>query len=468
MERDFEINEYSVAPKELATPPETKPSMEAGKTFEPREDLNKEFDGRSGKAEKEDSSRHLLKKLVVMPIASVIAAVTIVFASYGEDPLGEDFLGRDAGEYAEAEDQEREHDGDRQGGGGKHGDPIIVREYPGDLEGAHVHVTYVPTGEKFEAGETGEEGLEEAREWVRHQGGDPATLTYVDSEETFTGHYDVSDDAIIVGDLVDDPAHAYVAQGTVTRIMRLDVYYEAYETGREIIYEWEQGRDGDNEDYFPQLTNLDPDFDGNYAWENYGSEEFITVEPYGDNETRFLVAGDYWKNERHFQEVEVPGVTYDRETNTLTLRNFEAKSLETNLMGNGFTIELIGNSYVDQVVIYGANYGGSVKFTGSGSLVINDHWTVDGIGLWLYAESSESCLMVDKGVTLEVYGNPAFYVTETTMGKVIYLGEGVEMSGGTEAADDWETGMEGNTVHDVSVVDGDGNLCGYVHFSTVE
>jgi len=470
MEYDPLKNEYAPIPRELATPVEQEASKDEEKTLESRESLGMEYEGKRGKLQKEENKHGLVKKLFMMPVASAIAAVAIVFASYGHDPLGEDFLSHDVIEADNPEGQEEEHGGRQRDpqDGVIHGDPVIVREYPGDLEGASIHVTYVPTGEKFLADSTGEEGLEEAREWVRRQGGDPATLTYVDHEETFTGHYDVSDDAIIVGDLVDDPEHAYIAQGTVTPIMRIDVYYEAHEKGREILHASDEGQNLNEEDSFPKLSNLDPDFAGNHAWDVYGSETFIRLYLPGETVYAYLEAGEYWVTQEHAQVVEIPGIWYDADANKLTMENFEAAKLETNLMGNGFTIELIGNSYVDQMIIYGAKYAGSVKFTGTGSLVINDHWAQDGIGLWLYSESSESCLMVDQGVTIEAYGDPAVYVMETMMENAIYLGKDVEMDGGNVVNGDWTAGMENRTVHDVSIMDDDGNLSQYVHFSTVE
>lgn len=68
----------------------------------------------------------------------------------------------------------------------------------------------------------------------------------------------------------------------------------------------------------------------------------------------------------------MPDAWYDISTNTLTLDNFTGEVLEVNLMGNGFTINLIGENHLDELIMWGAGYGGSVTFTGTGSLTLNE------------------------------------------------------------------------------------------------
>ena len=212
---------------------------------------------------------------------------------------------------------------------------------------------------------------------------------------------------------------------------------------------------------FPDLPNLEPDRNGDYAWKVKSpetSEEYVRfrrvtkviedpdgyeeplddidqdldqetdqdldqetdqdidqseekyIEYYGQGyveieDTTFIVAGGHFRNNLGVVEETLPGCSYDRKTNTLTLENFSGEDymLDTNLMGNGFTIKLIGENTLGYLEIWGASYGGSVVFTGDGSLAVNRDRFFD-MGLVLEAERSMSCIMVDDSVTLEFFG----------------------------------------------------------------
>ncbi|MBO4825379.1 MAG: hypothetical protein J5487_08290 [Lachnospiraceae bacterium] len=114
----------------------------------------------------------------------------------------------------------------------------------------------------------------------------------------------------------------------------------------------------------------------------------------------------------------VPGASYDEATNTLTLNNFSGDYLNVNLMGNGFKINLIGDNKLTGLLAWGFMYGGSVTLTGDGSLTINNPGSP---GIYLKCESSESCLMIDKDVTLNITGkDAAVWIEDSTHGKGIY------------------------------------------------
>ncbi len=98
----------------------------------------------------------------------------------------------------------------------------------------------------------------------------------------------------------------------------------------------------------------------------------------------------------------IPGASYDLATNTLTLENFTGRQINVNMMGNGFKIKLVGDNYLEQILVWGFGYGGSVTFTGDGSLTL---YNSGGKALVLEAEDSESCIMIDKGVSLDIYGD---------------------------------------------------------------
>jgi hypothetical protein len=231
--------EFSFPPKEdgpliepKGLPTESAPATEFSKVAEPSMDMHKEFEGKSGGEESEKAKEHrLIKRMLLMPIAATTATLAIVFSSFGYDPLGEDFLNQEwriDGPNEEGQDgQQGKGEADPQG----HGEEKNVRDqgvagYPGDLTGVIIDVTYVPTGESYRPAVSGEEGLEVAREWVKMQGGDPDTITYVKSEQISTGPQ-YSDDLGYVGD-ADDPANWYVFSGEVTEGYQEIAYFNAY------------------------------------------------------------------------------------------------------------------------------------------------------------------------------------------------------------------------------------------------
>ncbi|MBR5769123.1 MAG: hypothetical protein IKX98_03335, partial [Clostridia bacterium] len=123
---------------------------------------------------------------------------------------------------------------------------------------------------------------------------------------------------------------------------------------------------------FPTLGNLNPDFAGDYAWSGTGtanSEEYVRLVPAGGSSYTFLVAGGAWKSMGAVVGTD-PNASYDKESNTLTLSNFKGAVLDMNLMGNGFTIKLEGDNSIDQLMLWGAMYAGSVTFTGDGTLTL--------------------------------------------------------------------------------------------------
>ncbi|MBE5863891.1 MAG: hypothetical protein E7295_13725 [Lachnospiraceae bacterium] len=552
--------EFSFPPKEdgpliepKGLPTESAPATEFSKVAEPSMDMHKEFEGKSGGEESEKAKEHrLIKRMLLMPIAATTATLAIVFSSFGYDPLGEDFLNQEwriDGPNEEGQDgQQGKGEADPQG----HGEEKNVRDqgvagYPGDLTGVIIDVTYVPTGESYRPAVSGEEGLEVAREWVKMQGGDPDTITYVKSEQISTGPQ-YSDDLGYVGD-ADDPANWYVFSGEVTEGYQEIAYFNAYasketqgqepdesqlesfpilvmfvptgekfypqETGergieearewiRSIggnpdsmefvsfkrdkkyelddgvlsqiimdfayyeVYEYAEGV-SENGDVFPVLSNLDPDFAGNYSGDIYGSEYFIRIKETQNSDFVYLKAGEAWRGTYDDAvETTVDGAWYDEATNTLTLSNFEASMLDVNLMGNGFTIRLIGNNYIDLLQVWGFRYGGSLTLTGEGSLVVNDHYARSDGGLIMVAEGSETCLMIENGVTLECYGNPAFIIYQTTMEDAVYYGSDIELSGGTEAAGGWNDEAFGYNVQNYTILGGDDQPASYVHFAPKE
>ncbi|MCR5041394.1 MAG: dockerin type I repeat-containing protein, partial [Clostridia bacterium] len=99
------------------------------------------------------------------------------------------------------------------------------------------------------------------------------------------------------------------------------------------------------------------------------------------------------------------GAVYDRETNTLTLTDFNKKkyALETNVMGDDFTIEVIGDCYLSHIAAWGDAWGGSITVTGSGSLTVNSKKTFEA-GISFYPEGADVKLVLENAGGTSIYG----------------------------------------------------------------
>ena len=168
---------------------------------------------------------------------------------------------------------------------------------------------------------------------------------------------------------------------------------------------------------FPILPNPNPNtpVEGGYG---ILDEDYIQVFDRQANRWEFL----YLNRNQTQNTVSQSGISYDRSTNTLTLNNYHGAGISANMMGNSFTVELIGENVLTQdFMIWGFYTAGSVHFTGTGSLSINTD-LVSPIGLDLECEFSESCIMIDESVTLDIYGSTyALIVNGSIADKGVYL-----------------------------------------------
>ncbi|MBQ7474605.1 MAG: hypothetical protein IJS78_01655 [Clostridia bacterium] len=323
------VTEEADLPREFAEPPA------------PRESVP-EFGGSSGGPETDEegkrrSRRELIKRMMFVPIAASLAALSIIFAAFNFDPLGGDFLASPAAAPS-------------------------VSPSPASTESD----TSSPTGDETEPADEDSTADEP-----------PAPPEYTDS--------------------------------------------------------------------FPTLPNLDPDFLGIYAWSGMGSEEYVVID------AKYLHAGTiYTSGGTPIDTVE--GASYDKATNTLTLNNYHGGFIDVNLMGNGFKIELIGDNSLDYIKAWGAMYGGSVTFTGTGSIKLNENRNApNGVGLYLECEDSPSCVMIDRHATVEVFGDYAIVIHRSTLEKAIYTLEPIRMTGGKYSTGEF-------VEYTVTVTDGLGNV----------
>ena len=115
----------------------------------------------------------------------------------------------------------------------------------------------------------------------------------------------------------------------------------------------------------------------------------------------------------------VDGMVYDESTNTLTLTNCTARSIEAVLMGDSFTICLVGDNYLNELLIN----AGSVTFTGTGTLSVGDAQPETSRGICLEAQNRNHWMQVDSGVTLRVSDD--IYIHATTAKDPLILSPGV-------------------------------------------
>lgn len=100
----------------------------------------------------------------------------------------------------------------------------------------------------------------------------------------------------------------------------------------------------------------------------------------------------------------VSGFSYDKKTNTLTIKNVKQPKwvLNVNEMGSDFKIKVVGTNELYGVTAWGFGYAGSVEFTGTGKLTLNKAKTRSE-AITIMAEESKSVLKVGKKVTLNAY-----------------------------------------------------------------
>ena len=173
---------------------------------------------------------------------------------------------------------------------------------------------------------------------------------------------------------------------------------------------------GDSE--FPELPNL---MQNTYV-PGYGILNEDYIELYGkDDEGMFYLNPTMQKEYQIVNTSSPQGLSYDPSTNTLTMNNYHGGGISANLLGNGFTVVLIGENELEySFIVWGFYTGGSVTFTGDGSLAVNTSGQ-ESVGLMLRSEWSTSCVMIDRRATLDIQGiEAAVAVVASDAEKAVY------------------------------------------------
>ena len=113
----------------------------------------------------------------------------------------------------------------------------------------------------------------------------------------------------------------------------------------------------------------------------------------------------------------IDGMSYDGESNTLTLNNYKSSTtvIVTNMMGDDFKINLVGDNEIGSIGSYGDAWGGSINISGNGSLVINADKS-DDYGIAFFAEGTNSVLSVADTCNVTIYsGSKAVVYTSDNL-----------------------------------------------------
>ena len=392
-----------------------------------------------------------MKRALLIQAAGVMAGAVLVLDSFGVDILGEDLFFGGEEHWEEPTEYVDPWETDEPGTEEPtEPDERTVEDWPQrdskwpTRVRVTGHVTYVPSGEtfdyEFEANEDDsyDEGMREAKLWVQAQGGDPDSLTLVEAKNVPVEGLQLSEDAIVAGS-GDSPERMELLHGEAWWACDREEWYEAFETAED--------------DAFPDLPNKGPDTEGKYAWSVYygdeagGPEEYVMLDGVPLHASAMMAGGD------PVVSGSTTGAYYDILTNTLTLENYHGHRLETNLMGNGFRIRLVGENSLDSVRIWGAVYGGSVTFTGDGSITVNGSRT-ESTGIQLSCEGAASAIMIDSNATVEAYGEQAAVLVHLTrLSRAIYTKREIAVTGGVPSQGafvSYDVGGEAWTVKEIA------------------
>ena len=148
--------------------------------------------------------------------------------------------------------------------------------------------------------------------------------------------------------------------------------------------------------YLAYITFYETDETGEWIWDSENSA-YVHYDVFRDD-TVYNTPGE----QGGYQGME--GAVYDRETNTLTITNLAAENmvLEANVMGDDFTLHVVGNCNIGKILVFGYGYGGSLHITGDGTLTVNPNRIYEN-AICLYAEQSDSALTFGRDVTVNLY-----------------------------------------------------------------
>ncbi len=139
---------------------------------------------------------------------------------------------------------------------------------------------------------------------------------------------------------------------------------------------------------------------------------------------------------------ELNGISYDLETNTLTLNNVVEPTGFLNFcnMGDDFKIEVIGYNEINGIRSYALRRGSSITLTGDGEIVINNSKT-QARSIYMYSYNSAPLFKVEENVELTVYVANKYFPGNSINIDCLYnteLSEIIQLEGDVTAGNDFE------------------------------
>lgn len=131
---------------------------------------------------------------------------------------------------------------------------------------------------------------------------------------------------------------------------------------------------------------------------------YIQFYNFSDDSYSYLYCSDNLKDNYGYTVEKIKGAAYSAKTNTLTLNNYSHATvmLSANEMGDDFKIKLKGTNKLQQLEVWGYGYGGTLKLTGNGTLIVNKNKNAQN-AITLHAEESNAYFKVDESVKLKAY-----------------------------------------------------------------
>ena len=167
---------------------------------------------------------------------------------------------------------------------------------------------------------------------------------------------------------------------------------------------------------FPSMTAFAANNGPSTYHETWGDTDYYQayLRAYGpDSRGIYFTEGPVYNifTQNTVQKTALSRVSYDLATNTLTLNNTagtpEGKlDFITNMMGDDFTIKVIGNCEAAAITLWGWGYGANLTITGNGTLTVNKKKDFD-YGIFVYSEGTKPLITFGDAVKVNLYGKVA-------------------------------------------------------------
>ena len=164
---------------------------------------------------------------------------------------------------------------------------------------------------------------------------------------------------------------------------------------------------------------------------------------------KYAVSFDYGAGALKINNEEIPGMTYDKDSNTLTVKDVDQADNELFVwyMGNDFKLKVEGACAFGAIKVYNYYnfYSTTLNITGSGTLTVNEKKANDN-AIQVFAMGSASVMGIDiaDSVTVDLYSKDAAPVISVNA-SALTPDEGGAITGGGKAL----TGVKSEQIKDI-------------------